>query len=342
MGGEGEISVRFSQVAFGPRPRCYPDTILGRAYTRSVVVTTLLLATGLSGCSSGPTTSSKVSVTPSVSGKSQGKTTSSGSLPKGGGVYKVGKPYTVKGRIYVPEEDPNYDVTGVASWYGAAFHGRTTANGETFDMNALTAGHPTLPMPTYAYVTNLANGRTIMVRINDRGPYVTNRIIDLSARAASVLGFSQEGLARVRVRYAGKAPLDGDETAEHRFLMAQSWYKDGTKVASLSGIDRLLESMNWSVAGYRQELTEPDGTVQRSGLIGSATLLEVGPFESRSEAERMCHSLRSFGPATVESAREGRTEAFRVRAGPYKDETSRRAAQWIADSGFESPTYAGP
>ena len=102
------------------------------------------------------------------------------SIAKGGGIYKVGRPYHVAGRWYHPRENPNYDRVGTASWYGTAFHGRRTSNGEIYDMYALTAGHPTLPMPSYAYVTNLQNGRTVLVRVNDRGPYAKDRLIDLS------------------------------------------------------------------------------------------------------------------------------------------------------------------
>ena len=101
-------------------------------------------------------------------------------VPKGGGTYRVGKPYTVAGRVYVPEEDTNYREEGMASWYGDDFHGRLTANGEVFDMASLTAAHPTLPMPCYARVTNLSNGKSLIVRVNDRGPYHGNRLIDVS------------------------------------------------------------------------------------------------------------------------------------------------------------------
>ena len=114
-------------------------------------------------------------------------------VPKGGGGYKLGSPYKVAGRWYVPREDPNYEAYGVASWYGADFHGRRTANGEVFDANALTAAHPTMPLPCYAYVTNLDNGRTVLVRVNDRGPYVNDRIIDMSYAAAKQLGYTSRG-----------------------------------------------------------------------------------------------------------------------------------------------------
>ncbi len=150
-----------------------------------------------------------------------------GPIPKGGGHRKLGKPYQVAGRWYVPQHDPRYDRVGVGSWYGDDFHGRKTANGEIFDMNALTAAHPTLPIPSYAYVTNLKNGRTLLVRINDRGPYVANRIIDLSRASAKALGYFNGGLSRVRVRYAGPAPLNGDDRREVAFLRNQPWYYGG-------------------------------------------------------------------------------------------------------------------
>jgi rare lipoprotein A len=138
-------------------------------------------------------------------------------VPKGGGTYRIGKPYTVGGRIYVPEEDTSYREEGMASWYGDDFHGRLTANGEVFDMASLTAAHPTLPMPCYARVTNLGNGKSLIVRVNDRGPYHGNRLVDVSNRAAELLEFKGNGVARVRVEYVAQAPLEG---SDDRQLMA--------------------------------------------------------------------------------------------------------------------------
>lgn len=135
-------------------------------------------------------------------------------VPKGGGTYRIGKPYTVGGRTYLPEEDPNYSATGLASWYGEDFHGRQTANGEIFDMTSISAAHPTLPIPSYARVTNLANHRSIVVRVNDRGPYHPGRLIDVSVRTAKLLGFYDTGVARVRVDYVGRASLQGSDDAK--------------------------------------------------------------------------------------------------------------------------------
>ncbi|MBT3072100.1 septal ring lytic transglycosylase RlpA family protein [Rhodomicrobium sp. Az07] len=144
-------------------------------------------------------------------------------VPKGGGAYKLGNPYLANGKWYTPVNDVNYDQVGVASWYGDFFHGRKTANGEVYDMGALTAAHPTLPLPTYAQVTNLDNNRTVVVRINDRGPYHDGRIIDLSRRAAELLGFHGRGTAPVRVRYFAPAPLNGDDHLERSILAKQPW-----------------------------------------------------------------------------------------------------------------------
>lgn len=138
-------------------------------------------------------------------------------VPKGGGRYTVGKPYKVRGEWFHPSEDPDYVEVGVASWYGPNFHGRRTANGEVYDMYALSAAHPTLPMPSYARVTNLNNGRSVVVRINDRGPFSRGRVIDLSAQAATLLDYTKTGLARVEVKYLGRARMDG---LDHDMLMA--------------------------------------------------------------------------------------------------------------------------
>jgi rare lipoprotein A len=146
-------------------------------------------------------------------------------IPKGGGVYKVGQPYQVDGQWHTPGEDPGYDRTGQASYYAHQFHGRVTSNGEIFDMWSLSAAHPTLPLPSYVYVTNLENGRTLLLRVNDRGPYVNDRVIDVSLAAARYLGFETRGTTRMRVRYAGRAPLSGNDRYEQRFLASQPWFR---------------------------------------------------------------------------------------------------------------------
>jgi len=192
------------------------------------LIGTALLVAALTACSSHSPKESKsrskeyfpeskygVKASPRVS-------TAKSNLPRGGGRYQVGKPYKIKGNWFHPKEQPNYSAEGAASWYGDAFHGRLTANGEVYDMTHLTAAHPTLPLPSYARVTNLKNNSSVIVRINDRGPFARNRIIDLSKRAAEMLDYKHSGTAKVKVEYVGPAPLHGQDDA---FLMAS--YKPG-------------------------------------------------------------------------------------------------------------------
>ncbi len=130
----------------------------------------------------------------------------------GGGRYQVGKAYSIGGRTYVPKEDPSLDETGVASWYGGDFHhGTRTANGEVYDRGTITAAHKTMPLPSYARVTNQKNGRSIVVRVNDRGPYVGSRVIDISEKTAELLDMKRFGLGQVRVQYIGRAGLAGSD-----------------------------------------------------------------------------------------------------------------------------------
>ena len=129
-------------------------------------------------------------------------------VPRGGGQYLVGHPYTIAGHTYYPSENPSYSAVGMASWYGAAFHGRRTANGEVYDMASFTAAHPTMPLPSYARVTNLSNGYSIIVRVNDRGPYHGGRVIDVSSRVAEVLDFKGAGIGQGQGRVR-RARADG-------------------------------------------------------------------------------------------------------------------------------------
>ena len=133
-------------------------------------------------------------------------------IPRGGGGYLVGRPYTIGGRTFVPNANPQgYSVVGTASWYGDAFHGRKTANGEVFDKGSISAAHPTLPLPSYVRVTNLSNGRSMIVRVNDRGPYHGGRVMDVSQRVAEALAFKNEGTGRIRIDYVGRASLGGSD-----------------------------------------------------------------------------------------------------------------------------------
>jgi rare lipoprotein A len=161
----------------------------GRRRRNLALALLLILPLGLAACGSSPKGAPR-------SGAAIG-------VPESGS-YKVGRPYTVGGITYTPREEPTYSETGIASWYGPNFHGKRTANGEVFDRNLLTAAHRTLPMPSAVRVTNLDNGRSVIVRVNDRGPFARGRIIDLSEAAAEQLGYRNNGVAKVRVEGLGE------------------------------------------------------------------------------------------------------------------------------------------
>ena len=224
----------------------------------------------------------------------------SGPVRKGGGSYKLGSPYRIAGRWYVPREEPGYDRQGRGSWYGDDFHGRKTSNGEIFDMRALTAAHPTLPLPSYAYVTNLANGRTILVRVNDRGPYANDRIIDMSHASARALGYEGAGTANVRVRYAGRAPLNGDDRRERQFFAEQRWNRGGgmPEVAAVRPPDAPVfipepfpagTPGRWSAAGYRSALAgkSPPAPPQKYAGRYDGRYAAVGAYQPTSSTDSL-------------------------------------------------------
>jgi len=192
----------------------------------------------------------------------------------GGRVPGTMRPYQVGGIWYRPSEQPNYNEVGMASWYGQQFHNRQTANGEMFDMWVVSAAHKTLPLPSIVEVTNLDNGKKIKVRVNDRGPFVSGRIIDMSRAGADALGFAGKGTARVRVRYVGPAPARGkDRTLQY------------------AGLARDAEPRSLSVP-----------------LGGDDWVVQAGAFAERDNAEKAVKSLRDVGRARiVKLKREGRT-----------------------------------
>jgi rare lipoprotein A len=197
--------------------------------TRGAVLVAVVLA--VSACNSGKSQSAKAELDTApkfteaeVGVKESPRVTELKVTPKGGGRYQVGKPYKVRGKWYTPTEDPAYVASGKASWYGPNFHGRLTANGEVYNQYELSAAHPTMPLPSYARVTNLKNGASVMVRVNDRGPFHSNRVVDVSAKAAELLDFRSAGVADVKIEYVGKARIDG---RDGRFLLA-SYRAPGT------------------------------------------------------------------------------------------------------------------
>lgn len=190
---------------------------------------------------------------------------------KGGGRSMVGKPYRVRGKWYTPKEEPGYDRAGLASWYGPNFHGRLTANGEIYDQYHLSAAHPTFPLPSYARVTNKKNGNSVIVRVNDRGPFAHGRIIDLSNRAADLLDMKHEGVAAVRVQYVGRAPVEGDDTP---YLMAS--YRPGGSDAPAGGViaSGVMLAMNGAAPSQAS-----GGAAVSSGLVPPAAVGAAGAFQ---------------------------------------------------------------
>ncbi len=202
-------------------------------------------------------------------------------VPKGGGRELTGNPYRIAGRTYVPREDRNYSREGLASWYGSAFHGRRTANGEVFDRHSISAAHPTMPLPSYARVTNVTNGRSMIVRVNDRGPYHGNRIIDVSQSVADALSFRHMGTARVRVDYVGRAGLAG---SDDRTLMA-SLRTDG-RPATMPGTTQPVMVASAEPARLpvpRQDTVSP---VLAAGPTVVPTRLAMAPVEPRAQEPR--------------------------------------------------------
>ena len=184
-------------------------------------------------------------------------------VPRGGGQYLVGRPYTIAGKRYIPTSQPREAQIGMASYYGGAFHGRRTANGEVYDMNSITAAHPTLPLPSYARVTNLRNGRSIIVRVNDRGPYHSGRVMDVSSKVAEALAFKAYGTAQIKVEYVGKAGLQGSDDNK---LMA-SLRTDG-RPAQLDGSPSLAPTM---VAQNTPAVAPLKAAPQRVALLEDAS-----------------------------------------------------------------------
>ncbi len=217
-------------------------------------------------------------------------------VPKGGGRYQVGKPYQVRGKWYKPEENPAYSKVGLASWYGSAFHGRETANGEVYDKYHLSAAHPTFPLPSYARVTNVDSGSSIIVRVNDRGPYHEGRIIDVSSKAADLLDIKQTGTAKVRVEYVGKARMDGHDMP---YLMA-SYIPKGSRVPATDPGGQIATGVMVASADSRS-MPDAGENVLRVPTGGTMTALSsTQAAPSAFQAMEQFVMLPEFGPMPVE------------------------------------------
>ena len=209
----------------------------------------------------------------------------------GVGSFKVGKPYKVAGVWYYPAADPSYDETGIASWYGADFHGKRTANGAIYDMNQLTAAHRTLPMPSRVRVTNLENGRTVDLTVNDRGPFAKGRIIDVSRRGAELLGFRNRGTARVRVQL-----IKGIRQPEALPAAAQSVAIQ--PVATQPVVKQPLAIQTQQISSAKR------------------IFVQAGAFSNIYNAQAISDRLANLGITSVTSISAGGQPLYRVRLGP--------------------------
>jgi rare lipoprotein A len=271
-----------------------------------------------------------------------------GPVPWGGGRYHVGKPYQVAGRWFEPKEQPDYDKKGVASWYGEAFNRRKTSNGEWFDMTRLTAAHPTLPLPSYVKVTNLENGREVVVRLNDRGPFVGTRIIDLSKRTAEVLDFKHKGKAEVRVQYIGPAPLN--DNGSHLIAMNKELDRGTPMRKMIAAADRRkgrapAEPVVTAAAQptkkkaapppqpqYETAAYEPESEPVQQRAIEVTYFVQLGSFSDGENAARARERFASVWPVQFIELSGASGPVYRVRLGPISSSADAETALIDAQS----------
>ena len=255
-----------------------------------------------------------------------------------GGIYKVGNPYQIDGTWYYPKEQPDYDETGIASWYGPTFYGRRTANNEIYNAGDITAAHRTLPMPVNVRVTNLDNGKSLVVRVNDRGPYAKGRIIDVSEQAAKLLGFYKNGTARVRVTYIARStkpdgePLPSDTPPEIAAAVpaVPAPKVDTHKLAVVAGVP-VAPAIN--VAALPQPVPDPvpadagppTGQVIQVAVPATTHLyVQVGAFSSYENAMRLRDDLGS--DLRISTVLHNGQKLYRVRTAPLDSTTDADAA----------------
>jgi len=243
------------------------------------------------------------------------------------GSYKVGKPYKIRGVWYYPAVDPDYDETGIASWYGPGFHGKSTANGATFDENKVSAAHRTLPLPSVVRVTNLENGRSIKVLVNDRGPYASGRIIDLSRRAAQLLDSERSGTARVRVQILEQESRQVAAIAQGRGgdnPLPAAAPTEQVAVETLDGPSNAptqpqTQAVTQAVAQEVETMTSPQQQVQVNRVSDSSLYVQAGAFSVFDNADKLRLQLASIGPTQISPALVNGTQFYRVRLGPLRD-----------------------
>ena len=248
------------------------------------------------------------------------------------------KPYQINGIWYYPHEDKDYNVTGIGSWYGEQFHNRRTSNGEVFDMDLPSAAHKTLPLPSLVEVTNLDNGRKMIVRVNDRGPFVGDRIIDLSKAAAEELGYRRQGVARVRVKYVGPAPRRAIETPRQ---YAQASPPPPPRQTPRSFDDIQEPPQRVQVLPPRPEpgwsappINPPDPVFAK---VKSAYRIQAGSFSNRENAEKAVRQLTSAGRASIEAIERASGTLYRVTVAAGEDES----AAWTLRERVEALGYSG-
>lgn len=253
------------------------------------------------------------------------------------GTFKVGKPYQIKGTTYYPEETYDYVETGIASWYGPGFHASKTASGERYDQNELTAAHRTLQMPSLVRVTNLDTGRSVVVRVNDRGPFAKGRIIDVSSKAAELLGMVKTGTARVKIELLAnesRALADaarsgrstkGVEVAFNKTGQLPSGYYSAPTGPVASDIpsseaDIVQVAQVESIKGhYNQGHFYPDPVVQQVAVTQSQIFVQAGTFGDVNNARRLALKLGGIGNVSVEPADYSGRVLYRVRLGPLEN-----------------------
>jgi rare lipoprotein A len=257
------------------------------------------------------------------------------------GTYKIGDPYRINGAWYYPKVDYGYVRTGIASWYGPNFHGKRTANGETFNMNRLTAAHKTLPLPSLVRVVNLRNGRAIVVRLNDRGPYARGRIIDLSRRAAQLLGFENQGTAPVRIEILAAESRRLALLAQRgRLPPAVARRDDRVRIATLDASGARTARPRRPAPAPRQVQAVKNEATDRQQVtvetVGEAKLfVQAGAFTRYEYAVRSRDTLTAVAPTRIVEAVIGRRTFYRVRIGPLASvEEGDRVLNEVIANGF--------
>ncbi len=318
----------------------------GRVALRFLAVSAVALATA--NCAKTPTAnlaSSGNGIDPKYGVKASPRLYNEGDvIPKGGGRRYTGKPYVVAGATYTPKENPRgYVREGLASWYGSAFHGRMTANGEVFDRHSIAAAHPTLPLPSYVRVTNLENHSSMIVRVNDRGPYHAGRVMDVSEETAEALGFHRKGTARVRVEYVGAASLAG---SDDRKLLA-TLRTDGRPAGS--GAPVMMADLGGSAEterftrgatplAFKPDREQEEAPAETRRPVRAPVVLASAAVAVPAAVQPTAARLRDFKPAPVAMA-EARPAGGRAASGRLA--TVRTAEARIPESGPAAGRLAG-